>query len=349
MRVRYVCLVYLVVGACFNGEACMAQVSEADKALERIRGCRKGVNSLHVNLRSVYHDQGESGISTDTSWEIWEDQSSRRGDKTLGGTKRVNCFDCYPGGRHVFASTEPTEAGKPFALVINQSDSAAASITTHFVPDARWLGFLPADLLTSCYFSPNSVYARKGGTKASVSTDKFRDLQVTRVDWVDYYGIDTKAWISNTDPVALHALHRTYTSAEGIVYVEKIETQGRREGSYWVPLEYTYTRTENGQVSKTDNVQFSEFKINPQVPSKTFSVAGIDIVKPGMIVAWNAGSAGKPGDGVLYWNGSDVTTIESKVRSWRWTVLLVNTCIACCAIAIYFYFHSRRRSATNAI
>jgi len=286
--------------------------------LTKILESRQSIQRGHVEVETTYRDAVTPSIHK--KWSIWfEGDTKRRSDVTRGDNTEVVCLDCYAERTELYYTTQPPpDPNGKMALVFY--DGYGEPSSDMIVPNPRWFGCLPDSIQNAeFYLSPLEIYGYRLGMSVEypkVVFDVRGNVDCWKVDWTFVFrhqgmtvNVPCTIWVDKSDESRVLRVETRFES-DGILYIDGVDSETEKyKGKIWYPVKLAYRRTEDGNVTASQDTHIKVISLNEPLPENTFSPKGISFLKPGTPVSWAMERDRPVEKGELVWDGKEVTAM----------------------------------------
>ncbi|MCL2120504.1 MAG: hypothetical protein FWH27_18985, partial [Planctomycetaceae bacterium] len=252
----------------------------------------------------------ESTITGDHGRTVWNmslffEGDHLRADVDRNGATDVICLDCYSKyTRLTYTTNKPSEGHGKAALTF--TDGHASPSVLDFIPDPRWIGFLPLHFYDTSHLSPGFIFGSKlelyeGGFV--VESDTVSQVPCWKISF--YPPFKNKyahyiIWVQQSFPDRLMRIENHF----GGRFVDSVTIEGDvYAGDVWYPKSVFYERRDGDIVTDKSETRIKVTSLNEPLPRDTFSPKGISFLKPDTPVAWHLDRDRPVPSGELVWDG----------------------------------------------
>ncbi|HUY90946.1 MAG TPA: hypothetical protein VMV10_19575 [Pirellulales bacterium] len=301
--------------------------------------------------RTVYFDGAK--IRGDTSKPYGVRPPAAHADKHTD----VSCFGCYSNDMHFSCTDRMSEDGAPLAASI--TDRNHVNEDADYVPDPRWIGFIPIDSFGMRNYHMDYVVGGKGSEAAQVTRENLNGHECQRLEFKRPWGSTARVWIA---PAASYSVMRNEVEFDngGVHYVDRVDVEVEKHlaSGIWFPTKAYFERRETRagatQVTMEEKLAIDVRQLNEAVAPSVFSLGGVEILKPGTKIMWVSDRpAPVAGAQLLEWNGEKLVAARGLAprrppqgRVNRLPLLYFNCAVVAALVAaVALHRHYRGRGA----
>jgi hypothetical protein len=281
-----------------------------DELFRGIVQSRKELQSGQVHVKMTISDVGESAV--EWLWTLSFDGNKKRADIVRGGYQEVVCLNCYSTMTRFLYTTKPSPIvdGK-MALTFDDGYDKESGI--EYIPDPRWFGYVPMDIVNTQHFIPVLMYqstSNRQGKSPTVTDVTFSNIPCWRVDYKQG-NVDHSIWLSQSETSRVLCVEGRF-SLDSMLFVDQVIVDDDLfEGKIYFPKTLHYKRLENGKVTRLVKTEIEVISLNQPLPADTFSPKGVSFLKPDTPVAWHLDRDRPFPEGELIWDGDNVVLLDA--------------------------------------